>query len=55
MCMKLADDIAEMTIAMESGDNPPSYQEVYTILLRAMIELRRQDHEIKVLKDKLNA
>jgi hypothetical protein len=52
--MKLADDIAEMTVAMESGDNTPSYQEVYTILLRAMIELRRQDHEIKVLKDKLN-
>jgi hypothetical protein len=44
-----------MTIAMESGDNSPSHQEVYTILLRAMLELRRQDHEIKVLKDKLNA
>jgi hypothetical protein len=53
--MILADEIAEMTIMMESGDNPPSYQDVYTILLRAVIELRRQNHEIKVLKDKLNA
>jgi hypothetical protein len=53
--MKIADEIAEMTVMMESGDNPPSYQEVYNILLRAMLELRRQDHEMKVIKDKLNA
>jgi hypothetical protein len=52
--MKLSDDIAKMTAAMENDGSQPTRQEVYTILLRVMIELRRQDHEIKVLKDKLN-
>jgi hypothetical protein len=39
-----------MTEEMESGDHPPSYQEVYTILLRAFLEINRLDQRIRVLE-----
>lgn len=46
----LSKEIASMTEAMESGDNPPSYQEVYTMLLRAFLEINKLDHRIRVLE-----
>ncbi len=48
--MTLSKEISDMTVAMESGDNPPSYQEVYTILLRAFLEINRLDQRIRVLE-----
>lgn len=33
----------------------PTWDEVYTMLTRCFLELRSQEHEIRVLKDKLNA
>jgi hypothetical protein len=47
--MALADDISQMTVDLEN-DNPPTRQEVYTILLRALLEIRRLDHRIRVLE-----
>jgi hypothetical protein len=47
--MALIDDISQMTIEMEA-DKPPTRQEVYTILLRALLEIRRLDHRIRVLE-----
>lgn len=48
--MALTDEISQMTVDMESGENPPSYQDVYTILLRAFLEIRRLDSRIRVLE-----
>jgi hypothetical protein len=47
--MKLLEEIGDMTKAME-GETPPTYQEAYTMLLRAFIEIRRLDHRIRVLE-----
>jgi hypothetical protein len=51
--MKLSEEIANMTVAMESGDSSPTRQEVYTILLRAFVELRMLDNHIRSLEGKL--
>jgi hypothetical protein len=42
-----------MTIDLE-GDKPPTRQEVYTILLRALLEIRRLEHDIRVLEGTQN-
>jgi hypothetical protein len=47
---KLSDEIRQMTIDMENG--PVKSNDVYTLLLRAMLEIDRLSHEIKVLNDK---
>lgn len=47
--MALADDISQMTVDLEN-DKPPTRQEVYTILLRALLEIRHLDHRIRVLE-----
>ena len=47
--MALIDDISEMSINLEL-DNPPTRQEVYTLLLRALIEIRQLNHRIRVLE-----
>lgn len=47
----LADEIAEMTIQMESGENPPSYEDAYHMLLRAMMEIRGLQYRVNVLVD----
>jgi hypothetical protein len=49
--MALIDDISEMTINLEQ-DKPPTRQEVYTILLRALIQIRQLNHRIRVLEGK---
>ena len=48
----LADEIAEMTVRMEINQNRPDSQEIYTIMLRAMLEIRRLQHCIRVLEGK---
>jgi hypothetical protein len=45
----LTDDISQMTIDLE-GDKSPTRQEVYTILLRALLEIRQLQHRIHVLE-----
>lgn len=47
----LADEIAEMTIQMETSENPPSYEDAYFMLLRAMMEIRGLQYRINVLID----
>lgn len=50
----VVENIASMTIRMESDDDPPSYNDVYLLLLLAMVEIRKLKHEISVLKDTRN-
>jgi antirestriction protein ArdC len=47
---ELAEEIGAMTEAMEKGDNPPSYEEAYYMLLRAFLEINRLDQRIRVLE-----
>ena len=47
---KLAEEIGKMTEEMERGDHLPSYREVYTMLLRAYLEINQLDHRIRVLE-----
>jgi len=47
---KLSDEIRQMTIGMENG--PVKSNDVYTLLLRAMLEIDELEHRIKVLNDR---
>lgn len=47
---EVSDDIRQMTIDMENG--PIKSNDVYTLLIRAMLELDRMEYEIRVLNDK---
>jgi hypothetical protein len=51
--VKLSDEISEMTIALESGDNSPTRQQVYLMLMRALVEIRMLENQIRTLKGKL--
>ena len=48
--MDLANEISEMIARMESSENPPSYEDSYFMLLRAMIEIRLLNYQIRSLK-----
>lgn len=49
--MTLVDDIAAMTIRMEKQTE--TRQEVYNILLLALIEIRELSHRVAVLESKV--
>lgn len=49
--MKLADEVAAMTVELEKAD--VDREEVYTLLLRCMLELRTLSHRVRVLEDLL--
>lgn len=46
--MSLLDDISAMSVRIEQGTE--TRQEVYTVMLRALIEIRQLTHAIKILK-----
>jgi len=46
----IAEEIADMTVRMESGDWPTE-NENYQLLLLAMMEIRRLSHRVRVLED----
>lgn len=48
---ELVEEIGLMTQAMEGGDNPPSYEEAYYMLLRAFLEINRLTQRVSVLED----
>ena len=47
----------ELNLILEEVDNGVTITRgvVHNLLLRSFLELRRQEHEIRVLKDKLHA
>jgi hypothetical protein len=47
--MALTDEISQMTVDLEN-DKPPTRQEVYTMLLRALLEIRSLDSRIRILE-----
>ena len=49
--MDLVDDIADATVRIEQGTE--TRQEVYTLLLRALLEIRQLNHRIAVLESKV--
>ena len=49
--MELADKVADMTIRMEQGE--VDRQQVYTLLLQCLLELRRLNQRISVLESDL--
>ena len=49
--MSLIQDLKKATVAIEVGETL-TYQEVYTLLLRSLLEVRRLEHAIKVLNEK---
>jgi len=51
--VKLSEEIANMTAVMETDSSQPTRQEVYTILLRAFVELRMLENRIRSLEGKL--
>lgn len=51
--MSLSVEIAEMTKRLETRENVPDVNEVYTMLLRAMLEIRTLEHTVRVLEDRL--
>jgi hypothetical protein len=52
MAITLAEELSQMSIDMESGENPPSYHEVYMMILRAMLEIRQLNYRIRFLEGK---
>ena len=48
---KLSDEIRQMTIDMENG--LVKSNDVYNLLLRAMLEIDKLEHEVRVLNDKI--
>jgi len=52
MAVSLAEELSQMSIDMESGENPPSYQEVYMMIFRALLEIRQLDYHIRFLEGK---
>ncbi len=48
--MSLVDDISAMTVRIEQGTE--TRQEVYTVMLRALIEIRQLTHKLAVLQSK---
>lgn len=49
--MELVEQIADMTIRMEQHED--DRQEIYTLLLQAMLEIRLLNYRISVLKSEL--
>ena len=49
--MELAKQIADMTIRIEQGEE--TRQEVYDLLLLALIEIRQLTHKVAVLESKV--
>jgi len=47
---EVSDDIRHLTVDMERG--PVKSNDVYTMLLRAMLEIDELEHRIKVLNDR---
>jgi hypothetical protein len=50
--LPLSEEVAAMTVKMEATE-PPSQEELYVMLMRCMLELRRLSHKVLVLEDKL--
>jgi len=50
--MDIVDQIIEMTSRLEQ--HTETRQELYTVLLLAMLEIRKLNHELAVLRDKNN-
>jgi hypothetical protein len=48
--MSLIQELSDITVAMENEQE--TRQEVYTLLMRAMLEIRQLTHELAVLKNK---
>lgn len=48
---KLSDEIREMTVCMENG--PVKSNDVYVLLLRAMLEIDALENELRVLNAKV--
>lgn len=48
--MSLVDEISAMTVDIECGESV-TYQDIYIMLLRSLIEIRQLSNTIKVLKD----
>ena len=49
--MSLIQDLKKATVAIEVGETL-TYQELYTLLLRSLIQVRHLEHQIRVLEDK---
>lgn len=49
--MSLIQDLKEATVAIEVGETL-TYQELYTLLLRSLLEVRLLEHQIRILEDK---
>ena len=51
----LLDQLNEMMIGIEQGDLVPTLNEAYQMFLRSFLEIRKLQHQVKVLDDKLAA
>lgn len=49
--MSLIQDLKEATVAIEIG-KALTYQELYNLLLRSLLEVRRLEHQIRILEDR---
>ena len=48
--MDLANEISEVTARMETEKNPFSYEELYYLLLRAMLNIRSLEYRVRALE-----
>ena len=50
---ELLDEVGDMTAAMESSEEPPTYEEAYNMLLRAFIHIRKLQRANHTLEERI--